>query len=268
MDTPQIDIVRGGRLPGLQLRADGDVDEGQAADVGLGTMTGHFSVFGAWYEIHSWWEGDFLERVAPGAFRDTFAAHWSDDDAHRIKVMYDHGLDYSIGDKLLGRVETLREDKTGAYYEVPLFDTSYNRDLAPGLEAGEYGASFRFRVGEEHWVDDPGTSEHNPKGLPERTILGTDTREFGPTPFGASPTATAGMRSLTDAYYETLRVRSPGLFEEACRAAGREIPTGRAAARSTAGGGPGDEPTPPVQLPAEVRHRDLLLRGVIPHEPR
>lgn len=224
MDAPQIDVVRG-RSAGLELRA--------ASKNTMPTMAGHFSVFDTWYEINSWFEGDFIERFVSGAFEDTFAQHWDDSDVHRIKVQFQHGYDPSVGARLLGRIAELRED-TGGYYEVPLFDTSYNRDLVPGLEAGEYGASFRFRVVEDRWNKEPGTSEHNPKGLPERTITKAHVAELGPVAFGASPSATSGLRSLTDAYYEAVRNASPRVFEDACRAAGREVPSGAGQdARST-----------------------------------
>jgi phage head maturation protease len=54
----------------------------------------------------------------------------------------------------LGVPSRLEEDAHGAAYEVPLFDTSYNRDLLPALQAGAYGASFRFKVpeGGDRWV--------------------------------------------------------------------------------------------------------------------
>lgn len=223
MDTPQIDIVRG--LPVLTLRAEGD-DDGPV-------LEGHFSRFNEWYEIHSYWEGDFIERFAPGAFAESFRLHWDEADPHRTKVQFQHGWDSSVGQRLLGKLTDLREDDVGGYYACPLFDTSYNADLVPGLAAGEYGASFRFRVLAEEWDEEPGTSNHNPKGLPERSITKAMVYEVGPVAFGASPTATAGLRSLTDSYYELMRSAAPSQFAEVCRAAGRPAPD-TAAARSVA----------------------------------
>ena len=49
-----------------------------------------------------------------------------------MRVLFEHGMDPQIGNKVLGPIEDLGEDKRGAYYTVPLLDTSYNRDLAPG----------------------------------------------------------------------------------------------------------------------------------------
>lgn len=159
------------------------------------TLTGHFSVFNTWTEINSIFEGRFLERIAPGAFRKSFKS-----DRAQMRALFQHGYDPQVGDKPLGPIVDLREDDKGAYYEVELLDTEYVRELIPGLEAGLYGASFRFRVMREEWVDEPEPSPTNPNGLPERTIKEAHVMEFGPVTFGAYPEATAGIRSLTDEF--------------------------------------------------------------------
>ncbi len=99
---------------------------------------------------------------------------------------------------MLGPIAELREADGGADYAVPLFDTSYNRDLIPGIRAGVYGASFRFGVVRQDFDRNPGKSEHNPDGIPERTIREAKVMEFGPVTFPAYPDATAGLRSITD----------------------------------------------------------------------
>lgn len=240
----------------------------------LGLLSGHFSAFNNWYRVNSMWEGDFLERTAPG-----FAAKTIAEDRDHMRVLFDHGFD-SIGNKVLGPIQDLREDDTGPYYEVPLFDTSYNRDLLPGLKAGVYGASFRMRVEEDSWDDEPDPSDYNPKGLPERTITRAKVMEFGPVTFPANPEASASVRSATDEFYERLREKDRGAFEEAVRAAGRNpFDLADLGARSAGGGrkdgrpGHGTPNAGTVQPPggtsarteAEARHIDLLLRGVILH---
>jgi HK97 family phage prohead protease len=157
------------------------------------TLYGYFTRFDEWTEIDSFFEGNFMERIMPGAFKKTFREQTP-------KVLFQHGMDGMVGDKPLGAPSMLREEDDGPYYEVPLLDTSYNRDLIPGLEAGLYGASFRFSVMREEWVDDPAPSEHNPKGLPERSIKEVRNSEFGPVTFPAYPGATAAVRSMTDEY--------------------------------------------------------------------
>lgn len=153
------------------------------------TLLGHFAVVNVWTEINSYAEGHFLERFAPGAFRATIA-----DDRARMRCLFQHGADPSIGDKPLGQILTLREDNVGAYYEVALLETSYARDIATGTKAGVYGASFRFRALAEDWEHNPRPAPHNPQGLPERTVRVAQVIEFGPVTFPAYLDATAGAR--------------------------------------------------------------------------
>jgi HK97 family phage prohead protease len=174
------------------------------------TMVGHFAVFGEWTRISSWFEGEFLERIAPGAFTKTIAER-----RDMIRVQFDHGFDSFVGDAPLGPIAVLREDDIGVWYEVPLLDTDYNRNrVLPMLEgrtmSGEQfgsllGASFRFSVVREEWNDEPERSDYNRDGLPERTITELKLAEFGPVVFPAYHAATAGVRSLTDHYLERTR---------------------------------------------------------------
>lgn len=252
--APDIEIVRNLSAP-VEVRAAG------AGDGTLGVLRGHFSVFNVWYQVDSVWEGTFLERTAPGAFAQTIA-----DDVASMRVLFDHGFDPQIGNKVLGPIESLAEDDIGPAYEVPLFDTSYNRDLLPGLRAepSVYGSSFRFRVTAEEWLDEPDPSDYNPRGLPERTITGVCVMEFGPVTFPANPDATAQMNSATDQFYDQLRSRDTRRYADALRAAGSPDLTGASSARST---DRGDRPTRATAPPISIRQRlddgALKTRGII-----
>ena len=215
--VPRENLVRGlafaGGVPAMTLlRAEPeDVTDGQAT-VQQTLLTGHFCVWDTWTEISSWYEGEFLERIARGAATKTLA-----EGLGAVKVQYDHGCDDYIGSAPLGPIDRCEEDKIGVLYEVPLLDTDYNRDRVLPLLQGRLmngdtrgsllGASFRFKVMADSWVEEPGVSAHNPKGLPERTITEFKLFEFGPVVFPAygEATATAGMRSLTDHYLERQR---------------------------------------------------------------
>ena len=170
----------------FELRAEEGANE-------MPTLAGHFAVFDTWTEINSAFEGRFLERIAPGAFDKTFKENRSN-----MKVLFNHGKHPTVGEMVLGPVRELRSEERGAYYEVPLYDTSYNRDLLPGLADNQYGSSFRFRVIQEDFDHRAEESEHNPEGLPERTIKEARVMEFGPVTFPAYADATAGLRSATD----------------------------------------------------------------------
>jgi len=179
VSRPTDNLVRTSTQP-MELRA---------ADGGDGnTLHGHFTVFDEWTEINSYWEGRFLERNAKGMLDDTIKGR-----TNQIKVLVDHGADPSIGNKPLGPIRTLTGD---AYYEVDLLDAPYVRDIKPALAAGLYGASYRFRVVKDTWLEPSTSTKHNPAKLPERTIEQVDLYEFGPVVFPAYGSASAGVRSI------------------------------------------------------------------------
>lgn len=201
--APRENLVRARFGPAtIELRDIGDGSNGSM-------MFGHFSAFNEWYEIDSYWEGTFLESVAPGAYAQTMV-----DDIAGMRVLYDHGFDPSLGNKPLGPITTLREDDIGAYYEVPLLDTDYNRNftlpvlqgrLMSGEQVGsQLGASMRFIVLAETWTQKPDPSEYNQLGLPERVITQAQVLEFGPVTFPANASASAGVRSLSDTFIDRL----------------------------------------------------------------
>jgi len=235
---PRDNLVRAVMTRAPQLRDGGEGDP-------MPTLFGHFAVFNRWTKIDSMWEGTFMERIAPGAFTKTFR-----EGKDGMKVLFNHGQDFQIGDKVLGPIARLEEDDEGAYYEVPLFDTSYNRDLAPGLKAGVYGASFRFRVMKEEFVQNPKRSKDNPDGLPERTIKEAQVSEFGPVTFPAYDDATASarsadgstapyvVRSLTDAYVLGTLVREPDRLRELLA----QAPVARSVDTDALSSGAGAEP--------------------------
>ena len=182
-DVPRIGLER--RIdvaldrPALELRDDSD-------GTGPGTLVGHAAVFNTLTTIRSYWEGNFRERMAPGAFTKTIAERFA-----RIRCIYEHGYDPMFGTKPLGGIERLAEDGVGLAYTVPLFDTQLNREhVAIPARAGQLGASFAMDILGEEWDDDPADG-----GLPIRTITEVRLYEFGPCPFGAYADATAGMRS-------------------------------------------------------------------------
>lgn len=185
-------------------------------DAPLGTLIGAFSLFDEWYEINSYWEGHFLERVSAGSFKRTINNRSGQSP---VRVILEHGFDPTVADKPLGVPRVLEERTSGVYAETPLFDTSYNRDLAPALAGGAYGQSFRFQVLRDEWEQAPGRSEHNPEGIPERTITEVRLLEFGPTIWPSSPAtnASTGLRSTTDHYYEQLARRDTAAVEAAVR---------------------------------------------------
>ena len=129
-----------------------------------------------------------------GAFKRTLKNH-----RNAIKVLFNHGMDPTIGDKPLGKPRTMKEDNRGLYVEVPLDDTSYNRDIIASLDSGALdGMSFRMSVQREEW-DKLDTQ------LPERTIQEIRLYEFGPVTFPAYEATEAGVRAHAPKAFEAFR---------------------------------------------------------------
>lgn len=164
-------------------------------------LFGNFARFGEWNEIDSVVEGRFLERVQKGAYARTFR-HKST----RMPVLFQHGWDPEVGDKVIATTEVLREDEDGPYFEARLLDGLPPLLLA-GLREDRYGVSYRFRVLREDWVERPERADHNPDGIPERTIREAEVYEFGPVTFPADPQAAIAVRSLTDAALAPVLIR-------------------------------------------------------------
>lgn len=238
MDAPTTDLVRALR-DAPEFRSAGEGDDS------LGYMSGHVITWGDWYEINSVFEGRFLERIARGATKKTISENRA-----AIKVLFDHGHDPSMGNKILGTLDDLSEDDIGLRYGLPLFDTSYNRDLLPGLRAGAYGSSHRFRTIKDTWEDHPERSADNPEGIPERTITELGLFELGAVTFPANQKSTAGVRSIS-------------LTDEWRSRSGLAVPTNTTAtpdrepATTT-----GQEPDSHSSTARERRLRALELRGV------
>jgi HK97 family phage prohead protease len=244
-------VIRGGAagaaLAGRAKAAKKDDDAEPVEDGRLGTLEVNFSKFNSWYRIDSWWEGTFLERTAPGSFKKTIAERGS-----QVKILFNHGMDLNIGDKVLSVPEVIEERKDSPYLEGPLFDTSYNRDLLPGLRAGAYGSSFMFEVLGETWNREPDASDYNPDALPERTITEVRLHEAGPVTWPANPDASAGIRCGTDWYADQVQQRDQGRYDDLARTFEAFRALNGLGTPAGAAGRTAPEPVPPA--PDEGRH--------------
>ena len=180
-DIPRDDLIR--MVPAAAIEIREDDEDGR-------TLTGVPIVFNQWTEINGW-EGNFLERIDPSALTKTLAER-----GDKVKVLFNHGFDPQIGDKPLGKPSRMDVMDDGLHVEVPLARTSYNDDLLELLRVGAIdGQSFRFSVTREDVEKRPERSEHNPRGLPERTIKELRLYEFGPVTFPAYEATTVGVRA-------------------------------------------------------------------------
>lgn len=173
---PELKVVEGGKMP---------------------TLVGRLATYNEWGHVKSRLEGEFVERMSPGAFTKTLGEHRA-----QIRVLFQHGEHPTVGMFPLGTIEDLNETRAGVDYAVKMFDTDYNRELLPALEAGQFGSSYTFRAPKDKRSIEyrPKRSDYNPEGLPEVTVQEVRMFEFGPCMFPVYAGTSAGVRSMTDEF--------------------------------------------------------------------
>lgn len=189
MEAKRSDLVR--MLPAAEGAVRMSGDDGAE---GGNTLVLEPIVFNRWTEINNPWEGHFLERIGPGAVKKTLAER-----GDKVKILFNHGMDPSIGNKPLGPIREVTVDADRVRMFVPLSDTSYNADLKALLrDKALDGASFRFDIVQVEENKNPEPSKDNPLGLPERTVTELRLYEAGPVTFPAYEAASSGVRSVEE----------------------------------------------------------------------
>jgi HK97 family phage prohead protease len=158
-----------------------------------GILEGKMVPHGAWTEIRSAIEGNFMERIAAGALKKTFAER-----ANRMRVLFEHGFSRLLDKQPIAKLEELRDEDDGAYYRAKLLP-GLPELLLSGLAEGEYGSSIGMRMPIQADIDHtPKRSDYNPEGIPESTVTEASLAEISVTAFPSYEGATATVRSITD----------------------------------------------------------------------
>lgn len=155
----------------------------RAASDGL-TIAGYIARFNEPTSISDFL-GDYTERIAPGAFRQTLRERG----AGGVKMQFDHGHDTTFGALPIGVWTTLREDKAGLYGEGRIHDTWHTLPIRAAIESGALdGMSFRFKAIAEEW-------RQGIDGQPdERTLTEVALFEGGPVVHPAYEGTSVGVR--------------------------------------------------------------------------
>jgi phage head maturation protease len=153
------------------------------------TLNMRFALFGVWTEIDNAREGHFLERISRGAFAKTIR-----ENLRSVRAILSHGKDPSLGSTVLGKIRSIREEPDAAIATVDLFG-GLPQLLRDGLEAGQYGSSWRGDAIKSSVDWHPERSPHNPQAIPEVTRTEIRLKDVGPTPFAAYADTTAEITS-------------------------------------------------------------------------
>ncbi len=157
------------------------------------TIFGRLAPANEWAEIRSVREGHFLERHAPGSFAKTFRES-------KPKIMFQHGNDPQLGQRLIAEPTNIGEDEKGPFYEAQMLD-GLDPMIVDGLQRGLYGSSHSFQVvKEDPMVYPKRATSWNPNMLPERTIREVRVPEMGPVTWPAYAGAETSARSMSDEF--------------------------------------------------------------------
>lgn len=144
-------------------------------------VTGHGAVF----NVLSRNLGGFVERIDPGAFKQTLGNNPD------VRALINHDPMHILGRTRSGTLR-LSTDSTGLAYEIDMPDRSDARDLEISMERGDITqSSFAFYVsrGGDEW----GETED---GFPLRTIrnVSLNDGDVSPVTYPAYPDADSGVR--------------------------------------------------------------------------
>jgi HK97 family phage prohead protease len=142
------------------------------------TLVGYASAF----DTDVMGPGEAVTRFAQGAWTKTLKEH-----ADEVQVLFNHGMDPTLGLKPLGRPEVMKQDQRGLWTETPLDKTSWNDDIIESLKSGALRSMSVTFEPKEFSINDDRTV---------RTITQARLWEFGPVTFPANPGATAALHTL------------------------------------------------------------------------
>ena len=161
----------------LEIRSGGDLRA-----VSPGKLAGYAAVFNS----QSQDLGGFVERILPGAFKQSLTK------PDNIRALLEHDPQRLLG-RVGARTLTLQEDKKGLYFELSLPDTSYARDLSVLVERRDIsGCSFGFRV------PDGGANWDMRSGQLTRDLIAIDLHEITITANPAYLDTTVAKRSMEE----------------------------------------------------------------------
>jgi HK97 family phage prohead protease len=134
----------------------------------------------------------FVERIAPGAFRQTL------EEKADVKLLYNHDSKMPLARTRSGTL-TLKSDRSGLQFSASLPETTLGNDVRALLERGDLSGemSFGFFVEEDSW-----NAKRN-----ERTVKRAKLVEISIVQDAAYPQTSSSLRHVDAAAIEAARAR-------------------------------------------------------------
>lgn len=170
-------VVRKTATVGLEVRA--------ARDNGDIPVSGHAALFNTLSQpLYDFWEGRFVEQIAPGAFAKTL------NDGADVRMLINHDPNLILA-RSKGDSPTLRlaEDNRGLAIDADMAPTSYGTDLALSMRRGDVTQmSFAMQVMQDDW-------DETDEGTPLRTVREVKLFDVSPVTYPAYEQTEIGLRS-------------------------------------------------------------------------
>ncbi len=168
-------VVRRTATVGLEVRAAG-------AD-GAIPVQGHAALYDVRSQpLQDLWEGRFIEVIAPGAFTKTLR------DGGDVTFNIDHNDTYILARTAAGNL-TLSDDGDGLLIDARMAPTTYARDLATNMQAGNISQmSFAFQAVKDDW-------DETDEGTPIRTLREVNLYDVAAVSTPAYAETDIGLRS-------------------------------------------------------------------------
>ena len=161
-------------------------DERRIEDAVVGkaaTIEGHASVFTKDSEVMQGFEGPFVERIRPGAFKRTLRENPD------IRAFVEHDRTKVLGRTTAGTLD-VREDSTGLKVSITPPATTFGQDLVTSIRRGDIDQmSFGFRAIRDEFLK---TDDGEPD---VRELIDVDLFEVSAVAFPAYPDTDVAVRS-------------------------------------------------------------------------
>lgn len=147
------------------------------------SLTGYATTYDQPYSVDSYYEGEFTEVIARGAFTASLRKSTP-------VMLFDHGQDVRTGSVPIAAVKSVTEDRTGLRVRAKLFNNSAVEPVRQAIAGGAIrGMSIMMRVTDDVWT-------RGAPGEPDtRTIRKAILYEAGPVVWPANSGTSVGVRS-------------------------------------------------------------------------
>jgi len=156
------------------------------------TLAGYAAVYGQ--DSREIVEGGrkFVERIAPGAFKETLSS------GADVKLYYNHDASMPLARTRSGTLQ-LKSDRNGLAFTANLPDTTLGNDVRALIERGDLSGemSFGFFVTEDSWNKD----------RTQRLVKKASLVEVSIVQDAAYPQTSSSLRSVSAAYTEAVYAR-------------------------------------------------------------